>query len=170
MLGLEPSRYLCHMSYWASRSSNVASSSKENWMSKRNSEIPVINLDNIDEYFTRGFIDGTNIQEEEYTERADVILEKLQDKSRNQEKPKEKREKLCDHLKSLFHQKLWFSPSNPRRPITQVTCKATPQERHHFNTYIPTIWAVAPSRPQEHEIVIHGCPSSVRIMVIHPKE
>ena len=131
----------------------MASTSKENWMSKRNSEIPVINLDNIDEYFTRGFIDATNIQEE-YMERADEILIKLQDKSRNQEKPKEKRRKLCDHLKSLFHQKLWFSPSHPRRPITKVTCKATPQERHHFNTYIPTIWAVAPSRPQEHEIVI----------------
>ena len=48
-------------------------------MSKKNKEIPVINLDNIDEYCTRGFIDCKNIQEEEYTEQADVILEKLQD-------------------------------------------------------------------------------------------
>ena len=158
------------MSYWTSRSGNVASSSKENWISKRNSEIPVINLDNIDKYLNRGFIDNTNIQQEEYTERADEILIKLQDESKDQEKPEEKRRKLCNHLKTLFHQKLWFSPSHPRRPITQVTCKATPQERHHFNTYIPTICAVAPSCPQEHEIIIHGCPSSVRIMVVHPKE
>ena len=112
--------YLCYMSYWASRSSNVASSNNEEQMSKKNSEIPVINLDNLDEYCTRGFIDCTNIQEEEYTERADVILEKLQDESRNLEKPKEKRRKLCNHLKSLFHQKLGFAPSNPKRPITQV--------------------------------------------------
>ena len=134
--------------------------------SKRNNEIQVINLDNIDEYFN---IDSTNIQEE-YRERADEILIKLQDKSKDQEKPEEKRRKLCDHLKTLFHQKLWFSPSHPRTPITQVTCNATPQERHHFNTYIQTIWAVAPSRPQEHELIIHGCPSGVRIMVVHPKE
>ena len=101
VLGLESGSHLCLMSYWASRSSNVASSKNEERMSKKNSEIPVINLDNIDEYCTRGFIDCTNIQEEEYSERADVILERIQDKSRNQENPKEKRRKLCD-------QKLWF--------------------------------------------------------------
>ena len=133
------------MSYWTSRSSNVASTSKENWLSKRNNEIPVINLDNIDEYINRGFIDKTNTQQEEYMERADEILIKLQDKSKDQEKLKAKRRKLCDHLKTLFHQNLWFSPSHRRRPITKVTCKATLQERHHFNTYFPTIWAVAPS-------------------------
>ena len=158
------------MSFWTARSGNAASSSKENRINKRSSEIPVINLDNIEEYLNRGFIDDTNIQQEEYTERADEILIKLQEDNKDQEKPEEKRRKLCDHLKTLFHQKLWFSPSHPRRPITQVTCKATPQERHHFQTYIPTVWVVAPSRPQEHEIVIHGCPSSVCLMVVHPKE
>ena len=81
----------------------MASSSKENRISKRNSEIPVINLDNLDEYQNRGFIDGTNIQQEEYTERADEILIKLQQDNKDQEKPEEKRRKLCDHLKTLFH-------------------------------------------------------------------
>ena len=65
VLGLESGSHLCHMSYWASRSSNVASSNSEERMTKRKSKIPVINLDNIDEYFNRGFIDCTNIQEEE---------------------------------------------------------------------------------------------------------
>ena len=74
-------------------------------MNKSESEIPVINIENID--YTRGFVDCMNIQEE-YSERAEVILERLQDKSRRQENPKEKRRKLCDHLKSLFHQKLCF--------------------------------------------------------------
>ena len=161
VLGLETGSRLCHMSYWASRSSNMASSSNGNWMSKKNSEIPVINLDNLDEYCTRGFIDSTNIQEEEYMERADVILEKLQDESRNQERPKEKRRKLCNHLKSLFHQKLWLAPSHPKRPVTQVNCKAAPEERHHFASYIPTVWAFAPTCPTEHEIIIHGCPKSI---------
>ena len=62
----------------------MASSNNEERMSKRKSEILVINLDNLDEYFTRGFIDCTNIQEEEYSERADVTLERIQDESRNQ--------------------------------------------------------------------------------------
>ena len=95
---------LYYMSYWASRSSIRASLQNEERMSKKNSEIPVIDIENID--YTRGFIDCTNIQDEEYNEQADVILERIQDKSRRQENPKEKRRKLCDHLKSLFHQKL----------------------------------------------------------------
>ena len=82
------------MSYWTARSGNVASSSKENRISKRNSEIPVINLDNLDKYLNRGFIDGTNIQQEEYTERADEILIKLQEDNKDQEKPEEKRRKF----------------------------------------------------------------------------
>ena len=113
-------RYLYYMSYWASRSSIRASSQNEERMSKTNSEIPVIDIENID--YTRGFIDCTNIQDEEYNEQADVILERIQDKSRRQENPKEKRRKLCDHLKSLFHQKLWFFTSHPKRPVTQVIC------------------------------------------------
>ena len=75
VLGFESGSHLCHMSYWASRSSNVASLNNEEWMSKKNSKVPVIHLDNLDKYCTRGFIDCMNIQEEEYTERADVILE-----------------------------------------------------------------------------------------------
>ena len=75
-------------------------------MNKSTSEILVIDIENID--YTKGFEDCTNIQEEEYCERADLILERIQDKSRRQDNPKEKRRKLCDHLKSLFHQKLWF--------------------------------------------------------------
>ena len=140
------------MSFRTARFGIAASSSKES----RTNNIPVINLDNIDKYLNKGFIDDTNIQlrEEEYTEQADQILIKLQEENKEQEKPEEKRRKLCDHLKTLFHQRLWYSSSNPRRPIPQVTCKATPQERDHFNTYIPTVWIVAPSRPQEHEIVI----------------
>ena len=155
------------MSFWTARFSNAASSSKES----RTNNTPVINLDNIDKYLNGGFIDDTNIQlQEEYTERADQILIKLQEENKEQEKPEEKRRKLCDHLKTLFHQRLRYSSSNPRRPITQVTCKANPQERDHFNTYIPTVWIVAPSRPQEREIAIHGAPSSLRLMVVHPKE
>ena len=152
-----------YMAFWMARSGNAASSSKENRINKRSSEIPVINLDNIEEYLNRGFIDDTNIhQQEEYTERADQILIKLQEDNKDQEKPEEKRRKLCDHLKTLFHQRLWYSSSNPRRPITQVTCKVNPQERDHFNTYIPTVWIVALLRPQEHKIVIHGAPSLLR--------
>ena len=158
------------MSYWASRSSNMASMNNEESMSKKKKEIPVINLDNIDEYCTRGFIDFTNIQEEEYSEGADVILERIQDESRNQENPKERRRKLFNHLKSLFHQKLWLGPSHPKRPITQVICKVAPKERHHFASYIPTFWGFAQTRPTEHKISIHGCPKSICIMVIHPKE
>ena len=83
---------------------NAASSSKES----RINNIPVINLDNIEEYLNRGFIDSTNIQQqEEYSERADQILIKLQEENKEQEKPEEKRRKLCDHLKTLFHQRLW---------------------------------------------------------------
>ena len=131
------------MSFCTTRSGNAASSSRESRINK----VPAINLDNIEEYLNRGFIDDTNIQQqEEYTERADQILIKLQEENKEQEKPEEKRRKLCDHLKTLFHQRLWYSSSNPRRPITQITCKANPQERDHFNTYIPTVWIVAPSR------------------------
>ena len=155
------------MSIRRSRFGNAASSSKES----RINNIPVINLDNIEEYLNRGFIDDTNIQQqEEYSERADQILIKLQEENKEQEKPEEKRRKLCDHLKTLFHQRLWYNSSNPRRPITQVTCKANQQEREHFSTYIPTVWIVAPSRPQEREIELHRCPASVRLMVVHPKE
>ena len=70
------------------------------------SEVPVIDIENVDT--TRGFKYCTSIQEEQYSERADIILERIQDKSRRQENPKEKRKKLCDHLKSVFHLKLWF--------------------------------------------------------------
>ena len=144
------------MSFRTARFGIAVSSSKES----RTNNIPVINLDNIDKYMNRGFIDDTNNQlQEEYTERADQILIKLQEENKEQEKPEEKRRKLCDHLKTLFHQQLWYSSSNPRRPITQVTCKANPEERNHFHTYIPTVWIVAPSRPQEHKIMIHGAPS-----------
>ena len=88
------------MSYWTARSGSVASSSKEN----RTNKIPVINLDNIEEYLNRGFIDDTYIQQqEEYTERADQILIKLKEDNKDQERPEEKRKKLCDHLKNLFH-------------------------------------------------------------------
>ena len=62
----------------------------------------MINLDNIDEYINRGFIDKTNTQQEEYMERADEILIKLQDESKDQEKAEEKRRKLYNHLKTLF--------------------------------------------------------------------
>ena len=62
-------------------------------------EIQVIDIENSD-LTTRGFKDCTNIQEEEYSERADIILERIQVESRRQENPKEKRRKLCDHLKS----------------------------------------------------------------------
>ena len=121
--------------------------------------MPLINLDNLDEYLNQGFIDDSNIQQqEEYSERADQILKKLQEEEKEQERPEEKRRKLCDHLKTLFHQKTWYSPEHPRRPITQINCRATPEEQNHFNTYIPTVWIVAPLRPQEHEVVLHGCP------------
>ena len=154
------------MSIWRARFGNLASSSKES----RINNIPVTNLDNIEEYLNRGFIDSTNIQQqEEYSERADQILIKLQEEHKEQEKPVEKRRNLCDHLKTLFHQRLWYNSSNPRRPITQVTCKANPEERDHFNTYIQTVWIVALSRPQEHKIELHGCPALVRLMVVHPK-
>ena len=79
-------------------------------MNKTTNEILVIDIENID--YTRGFKDCTNIQEEEYCVRADIILEKIQDKSRRQENPKEKRRKLCDHLKSLFHKKWLFSQTH----------------------------------------------------------
>ena len=73
-------------------------------MNRSTSEILVIDIENID--YTRGFMDCKNIQEEEYCERADIILETIQDKSRRQDNPKEKRRTLCNHLKSLFRQKL----------------------------------------------------------------
>ena len=168
MLGLDPSTKLVLYVLMGLKVQYQGSLQNEERMSKENSEIQVIDIENID--YTRGYIDCKNIQDDEYNERADVILERIQDESRRQENPKEKRRKLCNHLKSLFHQKLWFAPSNPKRPITQVTCKATPEKRHHFDSYIPTIWAFAPTWPQGHEIILHGCPRSVRIMVIHPKE
>ena len=111
----------------------------------------------------------TNIQEE-YSEGADILLERLQDKSRRQENQKEIKRKMCNHLKSLFHQKLWFLRAHGGRPVTQVVCKAASEERHHFSSYIPTIWATAPTRPIEHEIMLLGCPSNIWIMVMHPKE
>ena len=155
------------MSFQTARFGITASLSKES----RTNKIPLINLDNLDEYLNQGFIDDSNIQQqEEYSERADQILIKLQEEEKEQERPEEKRRKLCDPLKTLIHQKTWYSPEHPRRPITQITCKATPEERNHFNTYIPTVWIVAPSRPSEHEIVIHSCPRSLRLMVVHPKE
>ena len=155
------------MSFRTARFGITASSSKES----RTNNIPLINLDNLDEYLNRGFIDDSNIQQqEEYSERADQILIKLQEEEKEQERPEEKRRKLCDHLKTLFHQMLWYSPEHRRRPITQITCKATPEERNHFNTYIPTVWIIAPSRPSEHEVFVHGCPKSLRLMVVHPKE
>ena len=46
-------------------------------MNKSTSEIPVIDIKNID--YTRGFEDCTNIKEEEYCERADLILDRIQD-------------------------------------------------------------------------------------------
>ena len=136
-------------------------------MNESGNQISVINIENI--YYNRGFVDCTNIQEE-YRERAEVILERLQDKSRGQDNPKEKRGKQCDHLKSLFHQKLWFLCIYQGRPVAQVTGKAAAEERHHFSSYIPTIWAVDLTRPVEHEILLIICPRNVRIMVIHPKE
>ena len=148
----------------------MASSNNEKRVSKKNSEILVVNLDNIDEYCTRGFIDCSNIQEDEYSERADVILERIQDESRRQDSPKENQRKLCDHLKSLFHQKLRFLQEHQGRPVAQVVCKAAMEERQHFSSYIPTIWATVPKRPVEHKIILLGCPRNIRIMVIHPKE
>ena len=56
-------------------------------MNKSENKIPVIDIENID--YTRGFVDCMNIQEE-YSERADIILERIQDKSRRKDNPKEK--------------------------------------------------------------------------------
>ena len=131
----------------------------------------MINLDNLDEYLNQGFLDNLNIQQqEEYSERADQILIKLQEEEKELERPEEKRRKLCDHLKMLFNQRTWYSPEHLRRPITQINCRASPEERSHFNTYIPTVWVVTPSKPSEHKIVVHSCPKSICLMVVHPKE
>ena len=155
------------MSFRSARFGITASSSKS-----KSDKIPLINLDNLDEFLNQGFIDDSNIQqqEEEYTERADQILIKLQEEEKELERPEEKRRKLCDHLKTLFHQKTWYSPEHPRRPITQVNCRANLEERNHFNTYIPTVWVIAPSCPSEHEIIVHSCPKLLRLMVVHPQE
>ena len=138
----------------------------------KSDKIPLINLDNLEEFINPGFLDSSNIQEteEEYTERADHILIKLCEEEKESERPEEKRRKLCDHLKTLFNQKTWYSPEHPRRPITQINCRASPEEHRHFNTYIPTVWVIAPSRPSEHEIIVHNSPKSLRLMVVHPKE
>ena len=135
-------------------------------------KIPLIDLDNLDKFLTPGFINDSNIQqqEEEYTERADHILIKIQEEEREQEKPEEKRRKLCDYLKTLFHQRTYYSPEHPRRPITQVNCRANLEEHSQFETYIPTVWVVAPSRPSEHKITVFNCPKSLRLLVVHPKE
>ena len=136
------------------------------------SKIPLIDLDNLDKFLTPGFINSSNIQEreEEYTERADMILIKLQEEGKELEKPEEKRRRQCDYLKTLFHQRTYYSPEHPRRPITQVNCRANLEERSHFNTYKPTVWVVAPSCPSEHEITMFNCPKLLRLLVVHPKE
>ena len=154
------------MSFRPARFGITASSSKS-----KLDKIPLINLDNLDEYLNQGFLDGSNIkQQEEYSERADQILIKLQEEEKEPERPEEKRRKLCNHLKTLFNQKTWYSPEHPRRPITQINCRASPEEHRHFNSYIPTVWVIAPSRPSEHEIIVHNTPKSLRLMVVHPKE
>ena len=136
------------------------------------SKIPLIDLDNLDKFLTPGFINNSNIQdrEEEYTERADTILIKIQEEGKELEKPEEKRCRQCDYLKTLFHQRTYYSPEHPRRPITQVNCRANLEEHSQFETYIPTVWVVAPSRPSEHEITVFNCPKSLRLLVVHPKE
>ena len=96
----------------------------------KSKEIQVIDIENSD-LTTRGFQDCTNIQEDEYSERVDLFLERIQVESRRQENPKEKRRKLCDHLKSLFQVKLWFSRTHQGRPVTQVVCKATTEEKNN---------------------------------------
>ena len=154
------------MSFRSARFGITASSSKS-----KSDKIPLINLDNLDEYLNPGFLDSSNIQQqEEYSERADQILIKLQEEDKEPERPEEKRRRLCDYLKTLFHQKTWYSPEHPRRPITQINCRASPEEQNHFQTYIPTVWVVAPGRPSEHQIVVHSCPKSIRLMIVHPKE
>ena len=89
-------------------------------LKNKSDKIPLINLDNLEEFINPGFLDNSNIQEteEEYTERADHILIKLCEEEKESERPEEKRRKLCDHLKTLFNQKTWYSPEHPRRPIT----------------------------------------------------
>ena len=155
------------MSFRSSRFGVTASSSRSS-----SDKIPLIDLDNLDKFLTPGFINDSNIQqrEEEYTERADHILIKIQEEEKELEKPEEKRRKLCDYLKTLFHQRTYYSPEHPRRPITQVNCRANLEEHSQFETYIPTVWVVAPSRPSEHEITVFNCPKSLRLLVVHPKE
>ena len=135
-------------------------------------KIPLIDFDNLDKFLTPGFINDLNIQqqEEEYTERADHILIKIQEEEKELEKPEEKRRKLCDYLKTLFHQRTYYSPEHPRRPITQVNCRANLEEHSQFETYIPTVWVMAPSCPSEHKITVFNCPKSLRLLVVHPKE
>ena len=58
-------------------------------------EIELIDIENSD-LTTRGFEECTNIQEKEYSERTDIILEGIQ---------------------------LWFSRTHLGRPVTQVLCK-----------------------------------------------
>merc|ERR1711954_264170 len=145
----------------------MASSSKSNL-----DKIPLIDLDNLDKFLNHGFINDSNIQqqEEEYTERADHILIKIQEEGKEIVKPEEKRRKLCDYLKTFFHQRTYYSPEHPRRPITQVNCRANLEEHSQFETYIPTVWDVAPSRPSEQKITVFNCPKSLRLLVVHPKE
>ena len=155
------------MSFRSSRFRVTASS-----RSCSSNKIPLIDLDNLDKLLTPGFINDSNIQqrEEEYTERADSILIKIQEEGKELEKPEEKRRRQCDYLKALFHQTTFYSPEHPRRPITQVNCRANLEEHSQFETYIPTVWVVAPSRPSEHEITVFNCPKSLRLLVVHPKE
>ena len=95
------------MSFRSSRFGVTASSSRSS-----SDKIPLIDLDNLDKFLTPGFINDSNIQqrEEEYTERADHILIKIQEEEREQEKPEEKRRKQCDYLKTLLHQRTYHSP------------------------------------------------------------
>ena len=61
------------MSFHPGRFGIKASSSKN-----KSDKIPLINLDNLEEFINPGFLDSSNIQHEvEYTERADHILIKL---------------------------------------------------------------------------------------------
>ena len=66
------------MSFRSARFGITPSSSKS-----KSDKIPLINLDNLDEYLNQGFIDDSNIQQqEEYSERADQILIKLQEEEK----------------------------------------------------------------------------------------
>ena len=88
----------------------------------RSIDISVIAIEKSD-LISKRFEDSTNIQEEEYSERANNILERIQRESRRQDPPKDKRMKLCNHLKSSFQQKLWFSKTHRYRPMSQIMLK-----------------------------------------------